>query len=195
MFILEELYDTPMREILAQGDRDGACFLYSIANAVGALACKPVDHDEWLEGIHALPFDMRDYLAGSGTVKLDSNQHYLEDFCQNFLVGLGVNAKITWHEDLKSASELKNILSPYNVFIMAVDDDEHWVVIVDTDDKDTVFIACSAEALNGTYPYIEEISSQYHRAYNKHSTFAELRAEKGYGLLISVEYKHKSHSK
>lgn len=194
MFILEELYDTPMREILAQGDRDGACFLYSIANAVGALACESVDQDEWLDGIRALPFDMRDYLAGSGTEKLDSNQHYLEDFCQNFLIGLGVNAKITWHEGIKSASELKNILSPFNVFIMAVDDDAHWVAIVDTDDKNTVFIACSAEALNGTYPYNEEISSRYGRAYNKQATFTELRAGKGYGLLISVDHKRKSRS-
>lgn len=194
MFIIEELYDKPMREILAQGDRDGACFLYSIANAVGTLACKSVDQDEWLEGVRAVPLDMRDYLAGSGTEKLDSNQHDLEDFCQNFLIGLGVNAKISWHEGLKSVGELKNILSPYNVFIMAVDDGEHWVAIVDTDEIDTVFIACSAEALNGTYPYIEEISSRYHRAYNKQSTFAELRAGKGYGLLISVGHKRKLRS-
>jgi len=158
------------------------------------LACKSVDQDEWLEGVRAVPLDMRDYLAGSGTEKLDSNQHDLEDFCQNFLIGLGVNAKISWHEGLKSVGELKNILSPYNVFIMAVDDGEHWVAIVDTDEIDTVFIACSAEALNGTYPYIEEISSRYHRAYNKQSTFAELRAGKGYGLLISVDHKRKLRS-
>ena len=191
MFILEELYDTHIREILAQGDRDGACFLYSIANALGALACKSVDQDEWLEGIRALPFDLRDYLAGNGTENLDTNQHYLEGFCQNFIEALGVDAKITWHEGLKSAGELRNILSPFNVFIMAVDDDAHWVAIVDTDDKDAVFIACSAEALNGMYSSNEEISSRYGRAYNKQATFAELRAEKGYGLLISVDYKRK----
>lgn len=182
------------RKILAQGDRDGACFLYSIANAVGALACKSVDRDEWLEGIRALPFDMRDYLAGSGTENLDTNQHYLEGFCQNFLVALGVKTKITWHEGIKSTVELKNILSPYNVFIMAVYKNDHWVVIVDTDEKDSVFIACSAEALDGTYPYNEEISSRYHRAYNKKATFSELGAGKGYGLLISVDQKRKSRS-
>lgn len=182
------------RKILAQGDRDGACFLYSIANAAYALTDKVIIKSIWKKGIRALPFDLRDYLAGSGTEKLDSNQHYLEGFCQNFIETLGVNAQITWHEDLKSIGELKNILSPYNVFIMAVDDDAHWVAIVDTDDKDAVFIACSAEALNGTYPYNEEISSRYHRAYNKKATFAELGAGKGYGLLISVDQKRKSRS-
>lgn len=182
------------RKILAQGDRDGACFLYSIANAVGALACKSLDQDEWLEGVRALPFDMRDYLAGRGTENLDTNQHYLEGFCHNFLVALGVKAKITWHKGIKSTVELKNILSPYNVFIMEVDKKAHWIAIVDTDEKDAVFIACSAEALNGTYPYIEEISSRYHRAYNKQSKFTELRAGKGCGLLISVDQKRKSRS-
>ena len=191
MYILEELDKVHMntnRKILAQGDRDGACFLYSIANAAFALTDKVVTQSKWVKGIRALPFEMSDYIAGRGTEKLDLKPHYLEGFCQDFLAVLGVNAKVSWHEGLKSTAELKNILTPRQVFLMVIDDDAHWVAMVDADDKDAVFIACSAEALNGDSPYLEESSPRFNRLYNKQLKFAELRAEKGYGILISLSH-------
>lgn len=176
------------RRILAQGDRDGACFLYSIANAAGALTGRVVTQPKWVKCIQSLPFIMSDFMAGRGTEKIDWKPHYLEGFCHDFLSALEVPSEVSWREGLKSSKQLASLLAKDQLFIMGVYDDAHWVTIVDTDGE-VVFIACSSEALDGEHPYSEKLSPRLKRVYNKQSTFAELGAGKeGYGLLISMSY-------
>ena len=52
---------------LAQGDLDGACYLYSIANSYFALTAKKITPAKWKASIRALPFKLDDFLSGQGT--------------------------------------------------------------------------------------------------------------------------------
>jgi len=88
------------RKILAQGDRDGACFLYAIANSIQALRDKPVSQDKWLKCVLQLPFKLDDFLAGCGTKKLDDNPIYFEIFCEEYLKVLDVDSKIVSHANI-----------------------------------------------------------------------------------------------
>lgn len=177
---------TIKRKILAQGDRDGACFLYSLANATSALSQKDVTQAKWVKCIRALPFDMSDFIAGRGTEKLDPCSLYLESFSHSFMSALNISPEISWKENITSVKKLKNLINSNQVFILSIDGDSHWVAVVDVE-GDTVFIACSAEALNGVQPYSEKESPDLKRIYNKSVLFSELGIENGFGLLISLE--------
>ncbi|OYW40426.1 MAG: hypothetical protein B7Z35_01165 [Hydrogenophilales bacterium 12-61-10] len=175
------------RQVLAQGDRDGACFLYAIANAAGALRGKVITHTQWLKCIRSLPFDMGDFMAGRGTEKIDWKPHYLEGLCRDFLAALDVRSEVSWRDELTSPKQLRNLLITNQVFVMGVYDDNHWVTVVDAVGE-TIYAACSSEALDGEREYLETSSPRLARVYNKQGTLAELRAEKAYGLLISVSH-------
>lgn len=64
------------RKIFAQGDLDGACFLYSIANSYVALTSKKLTCTQWKHSLRALPFKLDDYLTGKGTEALDDTPNY-----------------------------------------------------------------------------------------------------------------------
>lgn len=183
------------RNILAQGDRDGACFLYSIANAVGALTKGAITQAQWKNWIQSSPFCMNDFIKGDGTKKIDSKHHHLGGLCSDLFDTLMKSSKkmngcfeVEWINGLNSIKKLGAVLSPSKVLIMGINNDEHWVTIVDVDGKD-VFISCSAEALNGVSEYFEKKSPKLNRFYNKKTTFHDLEAGEGYGLLISLSPK------
>ncbi len=173
------------RQILAQGDRDGACFLYCLANAAQALTGKPVTGARWTRCILSLPYDMRDYLAGRGTEKLDAFPELLVGMARAFLDALGLRATIAWHERIDTLEVLQQQVSSTQVLIMAVDNGAHWVTVVDVSGQET-FAACSAQALERNQQYAEQLSPNFGRHCNRHQSFASLNAEPGYGLSISL---------
>lgn len=174
-----------MRQILTQGDLDGACFLYCLANTAQALTCKPVDPADWTRGILALPFDMRDFIAGRGTEKLDKDPDSLIALARGFLRELVVNSVIVWQDPIRTLQQLRSLVTAHQVVIMAVDNDAHWVTIVDVDERE-VFVACSVQALDGYQPYPEPLSPTFGRHFNRRVTFASLKAKPGHGLSVSL---------
>lgn len=176
------------RKILSQGDRDGACFLYAIANAVGALRIKGTGQTtpaKWRKAVRSTPFDLVEFLAGRGTANIDGKPDLLEGFCREFLSALGHSGlKVDWMEGVRQQSELAKVVSHDRVFLMSVNNDAHWLTVVDTDETHG-FLACSAEALDGTGEYAEGESPRERRTYNMRATMRELKVGKGCGLLIS----------
>ena len=171
------------RKILAQGDLDGACYLYSIANSYFALTSKQLTSAQWKHSLCASPFKLDDYLSGQGTEALDHTPDYLEGLCRNFL-GEIKNARfeVTRSENVSSRS-LRAALSEKQVVIVAFSDGDHWVSIVDADQQ-KFYLACSAVALTSKAPYKEEKSPNFKRAFNKTSSFDDLRIWNKYALLV-----------
>ncbi len=174
-----------MRQILTQGDLDGACFLYCLANTAQALTCKPVDAADWIRGILALPFDMRDFMAGRGTEKLDKDPDSLVALARGFLRELGVNSVIVWQDPIRSLQQLRSLATAHQVVIMAVHNDAHWVTVVDVSEEE-VFVACSVQALDGAQSSLEQVSPNFGRYYNQRVSFAKLKAKPGHGLSVSL---------
>lgn len=176
------------RKILAQGDRDGACFLYAIANSIQSLKDKPVSQRQWGKCIQQLNFNLDDFLAGRGTEKLDDNPIYFELLCKEFLKVLNVKLKIVSHVDISSSADLKRHVLLDSAMLATIYGGAHWVAIVDVNGDD-IYMACSAQALSGRSPYREARSPQLNRVFNLKLKFDELDLWKNYGLLISKKPK------
>lgn len=172
------------REILAQGDRDGACFLYAVANSIPALLNKLLSQDQWGQCIRQLPFKLDDFLAGRGTEQLDDNPIYFEIFCEEFLKVLNVDSKIVSHADISSSADLKRLVQQDSVILATIYGGDHWVAVVDAQGDD-IYMACSAQALSGKAPYREAKSPRLNRIFNLLLKFDDLDLWKNYGLLIS----------
>src|SRR4051812_45048303 len=81
----ESMHTPVSRRILAQGDRDSACFLYSLANAAIALTG---DEGDWSAAVDAIS-EPRAYLrAETGTQAIDLRPQKLcetaDDFLRNY---------------------------------------------------------------------------------------------------------------
>ena len=173
------------RVILAQGDLDGACYLYSIVNSVFALTSMQLTTAQWRRSLRKLPFKLDDFLSGDGTKLIDETPCYLEGLCRNFLENIWrARFEITQLKRVASKS-LLSAITDNQVAIVANDDGKHWVSVVDAD-QDLFYLACSAEFGNsGTKcQYSEKHSPNFHRIFNKTASFAGLRIWNNYALLI-----------
>lgn len=142
-----------MRRIYAQGDLDGACFLYSIVNAYAALkhqgpefaavsrAFAQVDH----------PADFLSGIVGT-TGQYDQKYVLLEDNIRRVLTLLGGGTfSVRRIAERYSVDMLEELLGENSVVVLRymgcskfLSDMDHWVCAVeyDTGDK-TVHVACS----------------------------------------------------
>lgn len=171
------------RRIFAQGDLDGACYLYSIANSYAALTFKQLTGTQWKHSLRALPFKLDDYLSGQGTEALDDTPDYFEGLCRNFLGRIRNTRFEVARSEKVSSSSLRAALTEKQVAIVAINNGEHWVSIVDADQQQ-FYLACSAVALASKTPYKEERSPNFKRAFNKTSSFDDLRIWNKYALLV-----------
>ncbi|WP_157354269.1 hypothetical protein [Aromatoleum toluclasticum] len=171
------------RRIFAQGDLDGACYLYSIANSYVALTSKQLTGAQWKKSLRASPFKLDDFLSGSGTEALDGTPDYFEGLCRNFLERIrSTQFHLTRNENV-TAKSLRASLTDNQVAIIAINDGEHWVSIVDAD-QNQFYIACSAAVLSSASPYLEQRSPNFQRAFNRTSSFADLQIWNRYALLV-----------
>lgn len=174
------------RKILAQGDRDGACLLYSLANAAQAMSGKEITEENWTSALDALPFATGEFLTERGSAGLDHFPHCLELLGTTFLASAGLEVDVVWTDRLSSPARLKKHLDAGDLLIMEVDDGAHWVTAVDAS-SDEVFFACSLQLLGADRPYREELSPHLTRLFNYRATFAELETQKvGVGLVLSL---------
>lgn len=173
------------RQILAQGSRDGACFLYSLANAVQALTETNFNEKTWWAGLRSLPFDMSDFLSGRGTEKLDDEPDLLISLARNFISASGSAIELKWVHGINDITTIKKQLSKESLLVIEVDAGDHWVTVVDTADG-LILSACSAMALGSTAPYSELTSDVYGRRFNRQDSTEELKINRERVLKIAL---------
>lgn len=171
------------RKILAQGDRDGACFLYSIANSYWALTHKQLTRKKWKKSVHAIPFEVDDFLSERGTERLEENPEYFEGLCRDFLNQIQTNKFEIAGKNAISEKSLRRLITSDQVVIVAIQKGAHWVTIVDVEER-SFDIACSATALCLGPKYREKKSDKFGRTYNKKLSFQELKLWNSYAILV-----------
>lgn len=176
------------RKILAQGDRDGACFLYSAANAGFALTGKEISTKDWTKAVRSSPFDMSDFMAGLGTDKFKLASHF-ENIASDFLSCVNKEIDINYIENISELKQIRKFIDDSSVLILGVDNDKHWLTVVDIEDGN-LYCACSSRALSvDSSKYVEVKSPNYERYCNLIAPLKELKVGIGYGLHISLSEK------
>lgn len=158
------------RKIKSQGDFDGACFLYSIANAVISLN-GTVTPENWSSAIHSLPKPQSFLRQDIGTLAFDDDGEKLEIIAQKFLNNLsGDKFKVKFHR--ANRKSIQPLIDDGSVVIIS--DPEHWFVVTEVD-GDTAFISCS-DALNSLgNRYLEKLSTKFGHISNKKIKLSKLR--------------------
>ncbi|MFQ2387905.1 hypothetical protein ACK32P_07475 [Aeromonas dhakensis] len=158
------------RKIKSQGDFDGACFLYSIANAVISLN-GTVTPESWSGAIHSLPKPQSFLRQDIGTQAFDDDGGKLEIVAQNFLNSLSnYKFKVKLHQANRNG--IQSLIDNNSVVIIG--NPEHWFVVTEVY-NDIAFIACS-DALNFLgEKYLEEFSTKFGHISNLKVNLSELR--------------------
>ncbi len=173
------------RLIKAQGDLDGACFLYTLVNAVNCLRGRAIPAGAWQRLVGAI-YDPRDFLSGDvGTDRIDQYPDLIAKVIGDYVSLLDrSNAyRVERISDLDPRNMLTGrSLSRNNVLVVATQ--EHWFAVVDVD-QDEALTACSAEYLISPGRYIEEDSTRLQRRYNSRKSINALVL--AYRLSISTK--------
>jgi hypothetical protein len=174
-----------MRKISAQGDFDGACFLYSAANAVAALTGRKLSNTQWHKAIQTFPFKADDFLTCLvGTESLSDRPIRLEKIVRHFCKQRASKSfTVSRKRGIETSKLLREAIKYDSVAIVAIKRGGHWVCIVDSDDSH-FYISCSAEALCAGAKYKEAKSPNLGRIFNRTSTFVELEIWNEYALLV-----------
>ncbi|OIO00642.1 MAG: hypothetical protein AUJ49_09495 [Desulfovibrionaceae bacterium CG1_02_65_16] len=173
----------PRRWIYAQGDFDGACFLYSIGNAYVALRHKPADFARICAAMAQVEHPGDFLNGGVGTTgAYDKKYALLEDAMRRMLAALaGTDANAPRFEVARIAGPfetamLTRSIGPRSVVILRYQGSssratgmDHWVCAVDYDaPADAVHVACSVAlhrtgAAGAGAPYKEIFNERYGR--------------------------------
>ena len=141
-----------MVKIYSQGDLNGACFLYSIANAYKALSNKDITKNAWSKAVKGVLF-LEDFMDGTlGTERYNDNQMF-EDVVINMLNAF--SRKIAFEvKQVKcgNLASIKKLISEKSVaiFCYTVEENEkeiinHWSCGVGFNDNTSeIQLACSS---------------------------------------------------
>jgi hypothetical protein len=160
------------RKLVSQGEFDGACFLYAIANAFICLANIKPTQDKWDKAIDSLPFK-EDFLKGKvGTGRCFEEKINMAEVVSNVLVQFSKSTKstkfkfkVTLHEKITDKNELCGLISN-NSLVLFCFDKEHWVIGSSCNkNKEILHISCSSQ-LTETSIYNEEDDKIFGRPYN-----------------------------
>ena len=174
------------RSIRSQGDFDGACFLYSLVNAVYCLTGRQIEADGWARVVSEA-YDARDFLNGQiGTAKIDNLPSLLSTLAMQYLRALDqiTHYDVELVEGIKKVGDLQRTLSSKSVLL--VDNGSHWFCLVDFYD-DTAFAACSAALQDDPCNYSEMSSNRLRIIYNVSFPKKHLKFHKNRAFLISVQ--------
>ena len=155
-----------MTKICAQGEFDGACFLYSIANSYASLNRRKPTQKRWDESLKWIPFS-NEFLSDAGTVKYDEDISMYEFTISRLLKEFFNNTTFKVHPFTNEVTpqDVKGMLSDDSVVILNIDS-KHWVVVVDSSENE-LHIACSYELVSKGVKYKESESANYLRPYNR----------------------------
>jgi hypothetical protein len=150
-----------------QGDLDGACFLYSIANCVVALTQRKPSVNQWSNALEYIPF-AHDFIDGKVGIKNYDERSELYRFSveqalseyspkRNFLVRV--------HPELERIGDVAPLVKSNSVVILNINA-EHWICVVDVDvPRATLLSVCSD--LGDRVNRYKEVECQFGRAYNR----------------------------
>ncbi len=169
------------REILSQGQFDGACLLYAIMNAYKTLTKGKTKTCEkkWYKLIENLP-SVNSYLngVGSGGIDLDLEQEIVvtKSIINNAFLLLGGKKHRLVVKQLKKITDLKKTKLKESVLIFCIINKglkstfhkrtikDHWITVV-SKDKESCFIQCSY-AIHDVNDYREINIDKSDRYYN-----------------------------
>ena len=171
------------RRILAQGDRDGACFLYSVANAYQALTGNAISRKQWTRAIDSIRFKSEDFLSGRGTERLDDSSGDFKELAEDFLSKLPLAKFDISSTKVASQKALSSLITNDQVLIIAIEDGDHWVCLVDS--NNSVFhVACSATALEEFDSYNESKTDMFGRYTNRAYSYRNLKLWMDCALIL-----------
>lgn len=156
------------RKFLIQGDLDGACFLYSIANSAVLLSSRKPTTKQWGNALQYIPFSA-DFLNGELGTKNYDDQHEIYSFAIKQALSEfspSKNYKIKSYPQFEKIEDIKNLISSSSVVILNINGD-HWVSVSDLSiSKKSLFTVCSdlGDRVNN---YQENLCDNYGRYYNK----------------------------
>jgi hypothetical protein len=169
------------RKIYSQGEFDGACFLYSVANAIRAVTGKGISRADWQRAVSGMPFETTEFLDGFGTGKLDRFPDTLSVFAGSFARSLRSTVAIETLPRL-TVGDITAGISSGKVAIASIDAGDHWLVILDVVDG-VAFCACSWEFNSGRATY-DELPTDNGHIFNLERPVADLKLWKGPGFLL-----------
>lgn len=155
------------RRYLIQGDLDGACFLYSIANAVVALSGRKPTITQWSNSLQYIPF-AADFLKGNtGTKNYDEKPELYEFAIKQALSELSPNRKykITSFLNIDSIADIDKLINQNSVIILNINS-EHWICIVSVLPSQNKLLAACSDVTNRIYDYSEE-KTEEERYFNR----------------------------
>lgn len=156
---------TFMNRIFSQGDFDGACFIYSAANAAQVLSPQKATQKRWNEALKWIPFS-DDFITDNGTWRYDEDidlyifslKRMFREFAPNSTF------EITHYPNINSAENIRNLINQHSVVVLNINL-EHWVTCIDTD-VENILIACSYQLSTLREKYSENTSGEFKRKYN-----------------------------
>ncbi len=171
----------PLRVIHTQGDLDGACFLYAVANAYTALTHQAPSLEGWARGLRQLPhvIDFMDGCVGT-TGGYTTEPGLLEPAANRVLEALSGEPGKLRAGLVPSPCDLSSVgrlISPSSVAVFRYDggahharDVDHWVCGVAADPSaSTVHVACSIRYLDASRVPGQVYEELPHRECARHS--------------------------
>lgn len=157
------------RIYLTQGDLDGACFLYSIANSVAALSAKKPTVKQWSKALEYIP-SASDFLDGSIGTKNYDDRHEIYKFAIEQALSEyspSHNYNVLSHPDIDNISQISKLIGHDSVAILNING-EHWICVVDIEkSKNKLFAACSDVTDTQIFYYKELKCDRFDRFFNK----------------------------
>jgi hypothetical protein len=174
------------RLILSQGDRDSACFLYSLANAVHAITGEVVSESRWTSATEQLKYPC-DYLsADTGTRKIDRAPSKLRIEAEEILSALYPlgRFKVSIIRPIDRSYDFSCVLSKQSVIVMA--NKQHWFCLLEVY-KRRAFVACSAVWQDHGRTYAEVRQGKLEHLSNDGFPLSQLEFYKPWALLVASE--------
>lgn len=149
------------RHILAQGDLDGACFLYSLINAYVSLTSRTPGnqswdkkfHDRWDRAVAFVPHLSDFFRCGigneySGTGRYDDDPRIFAYTAERVLDNMSTKTEsgrfsAIIHQNTNAPRALDNLVQDTSIAVVCPNG-EHWVACVQRDSNPyTIWTACS----------------------------------------------------
>ena len=151
-----------------QGNFEGTCFPYSIANAVLSLSKARLKQNAWDKGLNRMPF-REDFVTSKGTQSYDDNWEMLCLAAKRFLNGWESEAGkylVRVVDGINRKAALCSYISDNSVLLVN-HSGYHWVCLVDANRAtDRLYCACSFQLAEKAEKYKEERSPDTKRWFN-----------------------------
>jgi hypothetical protein len=155
------------RSIHSQGDLDGACFLYSAANAYTALTGRSPDLARWARAVQGVPHpaDFLDPTCGT-TLNYEQDPSLLGDALETICAAVGKEGPridFTWHPEAAGLEDVTELVDSRSVALFRYHGNtryarnmDHWVCGVAVrrprlERAGRVYVACSSRLVDA-YP-------------------------------------------